>query len=90
MERSVAFHTDHYQRVLERGVLLRLPSDLRQEIRLAYDESRNANQIIASAWGHGRWTNQWAEGVNEGNRRLFDARLRSIDAVNALRTYLNP
>ena len=36
-----------------------------------------------------RCTNPWAAGVSEGNKRLFDARLRSIDAINALRTYLN-
>jgi len=87
-ERSVSFPIDHYQRLLDRGILVHLPDELRGKIRVAYNEIRNVNHIIGAAWASGRGCNTWAEGVNEAQRRMMDARTKSTEAMNGIRAAL--
>jgi hypothetical protein len=89
MERSVSYPIDSYQRLIDRGILMQLPSDLRNKIRVVYDEIRNANHIIGAAWASGRGGNTWAEGVREASKRLFDARSKAISTINEIRPFLD-
>jgi hypothetical protein len=87
--RSVTFLTDQYQRTLSLGILTSLPPELRRQIKEVYAEILNADRIIIAAWGSGRGTNQWAEGINEARPRLENARALAAITITALDPYVS-
>ena len=87
-EENVSFVSDQYQRLFDKGVIIRLDDDIRKSLREAFTEIRLIDRLISAAWHSGQGSNIWATNLNGASKRILDNRDKVMAAYNALRTYL--
>lgn len=83
------FQNEQFQRAIREGAVATLVEELKSAILEAYVRMGSANQLISAAWIHPRGSNPWAEGVNEAQRRIFEAGPKIEEAKVALLQFLS-
>lgn len=87
-EEHVSFVSDQYQRLFEKGVIIRLDEDIRRRLRDAFVEIRLLDQLISVAWHSGQGSNVWAMNLNAARKRISEGRNEMVAARDSLMSYL--
>jgi predicted HTH transcriptional regulator len=87
-EEHVSFVSDQYQRLFDKGVIIRLDEEIRRSLRDAFAEIRLLDRQISVAWHSGQGSNVWAMNLNAARARIAQGRNRMADAYNLLVNYL--
>jgi len=87
-EEHVSFVSDQYQRLYDKGVIVRLDEDIRRSLRDAFREIRLLDQQISVAWHSGQGSNVWAMNLNAARTRISEGRSKIVAAHDSLMKYL--
>jgi Putative DNA-binding domain len=87
-EEHVSFVSDQYQRLFDKGVIVRLDEEIRKNLRDAFSEIRLLDHQVRVAWHSGQGSNVWAMNLNAARARIAQSRNGILSAYNSLMKYL--
>lgn len=87
-KQNVNFVTDQYDRLIDKGIIIRLDVNMRKMLREVYAEIKLINHTVSVGWDSGRGSNVWAMNVNAANESMIKNRTMFTAAHDTLIAYL--